>query len=296
MTHEEKIVGIYHGDCPDGTGAAAVLLKKFPSIKLFPLKHHFEEKDFAPILEAVDDDTTVYTVDNVLGVEEFVKKAKEVISLDHHIGANEEMKAFAAAHRNFTYIFDNNKSGSSLTWTHFFGEDTMPELVKFIEDIDIWRNAYGDRSKHSSLFLIPYVNRPDAVLGFFSENVEKLLEKGEAISDFADYIVESFVARAEPTYVKIGESVVPAFNAQHIFVSDIGHALSEKLEMAVMLFRIRGERAHMSFRSSEGQTPTALALAESVGGGGHVLAAGAHMPLQKFCGMIVHENHETQST
>src|SRR3990167_8838728 len=100
MTHGEKIAGIYHGDCSDGTAAAAVLLKKFPSIKLFPLKHSFKEEDFAPILEAVDGETTVYTVDNVLGIEEFVKKAKEVISLDHHVGANEEMKAFVAAHPN----------------------------------------------------------------------------------------------------------------------------------------------------------------------------------------------------
>ena len=81
----KRIVGIYHGDCADGTTAAAVLLKKFPDIKLFPLKHRYDEEAFEELLKKIDKDTIVYTVDNVIGVERFLPVAKEVISIDHHI-------------------------------------------------------------------------------------------------------------------------------------------------------------------------------------------------------------------
>ncbi|MBI3074864.1 MAG: phosphoesterase [Parcubacteria group bacterium] len=291
-----KIIGVYHGDCSDGTAAAAVLLKKFPSIKLFPLKHHFEEKDFAPIIAEVDEETTVYTVDNVLGVEEFVKKAKEVISLDHHIGANEEMKAFAAAHPNFTYIFDNNKSGASLTWTHFFGEETMPELVRLVQDFDLWQWKFGDRTKYLSRFMISFANQPNKVLEFFDENIETLLEQGKTISVFADYVVENYASRAEPLYIKIGGYTVPAFNAQFMFVSEIGHALAERLKSTVLLFSIHSERVHMSFRSMERYSPTSLELAQLLGGGGHRLAAGAYVPLEKFWGMLQHDTNIRMGT
>ena len=287
-----KVIGIYHGDCSDGTAAAAVLLKKFPSIKLFSLKHHFEEADFSPILEAVDGETTVYTVDNVLGVERFVEKAKEVISLDHHIGANEEMKVFAAAHPNFTYIFDNNKSGASLTWAHFFGEDTTPELIRLVEDFDLWQWKFGDRTKYASRFMIPLANSPEKVRALFDENIETLLLEGKTISVFADYVVENYASRAEPLYVKIGAHTVPAFNAQFMFVSEIGHALAERLKSTVLLFSIHSQRVHMSFRSIEGFSPTSLELAQLLGGGGHKFAAGAYVPLEKFWGMILHNPND----
>src|SRR3989344_5286120 len=127
----QKVIGVYHGDCPDGTTAAAVLLTKFPSAEIFPLRHHHEEADIAPILEKMDKDTTVYTVDNAIDVERFLPIAKEVITIDHHIGAHEEMGTLAQKYKNFTYVFDNEKSGASLTWSYFFPDEPMPDVVKY---------------------------------------------------------------------------------------------------------------------------------------------------------------------
>ncbi len=283
-----SIIGIYHGDCSDGTGAAAVLLKKFPAIKLFPLKHHYTDEDFAPILEAVDTNTAAYFVDFALGVERLLDRAREITVIDHHISEKERMEALAKEHENLAYVFDNEKSGATLAWAHFFGEETTPELLRLIQDVDIWQWKFGDRTKHLSRFLIPYVNQPDVVLGFMEQDIAPLLEKGGAISDFADYVIESFAERAEPTFVMLGEHKVPAFNAQLMFVSEIGHALSKRLGAAVLLYSIREDRVHMSFRSIEGQSPTALDLAQAVGGGGHTHAAGGYVPLREFCEMIVH--------
>ena len=285
-----SIIGIYHGDCADGTGAAAVLLKKFPSIKPFPLKHHYTEEDFAPILEAVDENTAVYFVDFARGVERILGRAKEVFVIDHHIGVKNDMEKLATEHDNLTYIFDNEKSGATLAWKYFFGEDTTPEILRLIQDFDIWQWRFGDRTKYASNLLIPYANQPEKMLALFDENTDKVLEKGKIISEFTDYVIEKFVGRAEPTYVRIGEEKIPAFNTRG-YVSEIGSELSEKCGGAVMLFNIQGERVHMSFRSSEGQSPTARELAETLGGGGHDLAAGAYTTLKKFCGMIVYDTN-----
>ena len=90
---------------------------------------------------------------------------------------------------------------------------------------------------------------------------------------------------AEQTLLKIGDFTVKAFNVGN-FQSEIGNILAEKLGEAVALFNIKGYQVRFSFRSVEGQSPSALDLAKILGGGGHKNAAGASIPLEQFCKII----------
>jgi len=47
----EKIVGIYHRKCADGSTAATVLLSQFPNVDLYPLAHGYEESELTEILQ-----------------------------------------------------------------------------------------------------------------------------------------------------------------------------------------------------------------------------------------------------
>ncbi len=284
----EKVVCIYHKNCTDGTTSAAVLLKKFPNCKLFPLNHNYKEDDINQILEAIDKDTVVYITDFSLKPEDLKKvleKAKKVINIDHHIGVKETLEKIAKEYTNFEFVFDNDHSGASLTWKYLFGEP-IPELIKYVEDKDIWRWKYKEDTKYVDAYLIMLTDKPEEMKNLIEADIEKIKEKGKIISEFMDYLVNKFVENTNPTYLKIGNFVVKGFNAVW-FQSEIGNKLSIKYNEPVALFSINGDFVKLSFRSVEGQKQNALQLAKLLGGGGHKHAAGAGISLNEFCNMIV---------
>jgi oligoribonuclease NrnB/cAMP/cGMP phosphodiesterase (DHH superfamily) len=281
----KEIVVIYHKDCIDGTAAAAVMLHKFANAKLYPLAHSYTAGELEIILKATDPEADIYTVDCGLGVREFLKRGFKVTTLDHHISEKEFLEVLEKENQNFTYIFDNNKSGASLTWSFFFPDEDAPELIAYVEDIDLWKWKYGNDTKHISNYLSMFRNDPEQVLTFIKGDLDELKKKGEVISMYVDTEIERFVSRPY-TNLKIGEHIVPAFNIT-THESASGNILSEKLDKAVALFTIKGDVVSLGFRSKDHQVPSSVDLATSLGGGGHTCAAGASVSLTDFIDMLV---------
>jgi len=282
-----KVVCIYHGNCTDGTTAAAVLLKKYGNCMLFPLEHGYKEEAVKEILENIDQDTKVYIVDFSLKEKDLIKviqKSKEVINIDHHISAKETLERIAEKYSNFKFIFNNDRSGASLTWEYLFG-DNPPWIVKYVEDQDIWKWRYGEKTKYVNLYLLPLTNKPEKIVQLFDRPVDEIIEKGKIIASFTDYLINRFVERAKETPVRIGDYIVKGYNTNY-FQSEIGNILSTQNNQAVLLFTIQGLDVKMSFRSNEGNKPDALELAKILGGGGHKNAAGAVISLTEFYKMI----------
>lgn len=279
-----KIIAVYHKDCNDGTSSAAALQKKFPEAELFPLNHDYKPEDIAPILEKIDQDTLVYTLDCCLGVREFLAKGIKVITLDHHTGVRETFENLSRENPNYTFIFDNDKSGASLTWSYFFPEEEMPELIKYVEDSDLWRYKYGDETKYVTKYLSMYLNDPESVGKLFGQDLSEIKERGKIILAYSDKELENLI-KTEPITIKIGEHNVFAFNITSQ-VSISAHKLSQKLAQAVVLFMIKGQFVKMSFRSDNTQSPSALDLAQILGGNGHRNSSGAVVSLQLFLSMI----------
>ena len=289
----EKVVCIYHGNCTDGTTAAAVLLKKYKDCILFPLEHGYKEEKSEEILDTIDNNTTVFILDFSLKEEDLIKviqKSKQVINIDHHISAKETLEEISKKYDKFKFVFDNNHSGASLTWKYIFGGDP-PWIVKFVEDQDIWRWKYGEKTKYVNLYLLPLTNKPEEIAKLFDQPVEEIIEKGKIIASFTDYLIDRFVERAKETPVKIGNYTVKGYNTNY-FQSEIGNKLSTQNNQTVLLFNIQGFDVKMSFRSNEGNKPTALDLANALGGGGHRNAAGALIPLKEFFKMIQFEEEK----
>jgi len=284
---KEKVICVYHKNCTDGTTAAAVLLKKFPDCKLFPFEHKYKEEDLKALLDEIDQNTIVYISDFSFpekDSEKIIKKAKKVVNIDHHIGTYETLRKLASKYNNFEFVFDNNMSGASLTYKYFFGEP-IPKLIKLVEDKDIWKWEFKDETKDANSFLMLFTNKPEKIKELIDRELSDLLEKGKVISEYTDYLINFFVEKAKPTVIKIDEYKVKAFNTG-LFQSEIGNILSQKYGEAVALFNINGDFVKISFRSNEGQSPTALELAKRLGGGGHKHAAGAGLYLHQFCNII----------
>lgn len=280
----EHILATYHKDCIDGTAAAAVLLKKLPEAKCFPLAHSYTAEDIAPILAELSPDTICYTLDSGLGAREMLLKGCSVTTIDHHMGAKEEFETLAAENQNYTFIFDNDKSGASLSWSYFFGGAPLPRAISLIEDSDLWRHQYGEETKHANNYLSMFRNDPSRMLSLISGDLEAILEKGSVITLYADKAIEEQILIPEMT-LRIGEYEVPAYNIT-VYQSASGNILSGRLGKAVALFTLEGDRVKISFRSKDGHEPSSLQLATLLGGGGHINAAGATISWDTFKEML----------
>ncbi|MFN4306397.1 DHH family phosphoesterase [Sulfurihydrogenibium azorense] len=283
-----KTVCIYHKNCTDGTTAAAILLLKYPDCKLFPLDHNYREEEFQPILDEVDKDTTVYIVDFSIKqpfFEKLVSKAKEVINIDHHISVKDMLEEFTKKYSNFKLVFDNDKSGASLTWQYLFGSNP-PDIVKYVEDKDIWKWEFGDITKYVNDYLFLYTNKPQELRQLLDKDINEIIEKGKIINQYTTYLIDSFVEKSKDLYIQIGSYKVRAYNTG-LFQSEIGNKLSTLHNEAVCLFSINGDYVKLSFRSLDHHNPSALDLAKMLNGGGHRNAAGASMSLKEFCNILL---------
>ncbi|MDP6388004.1 MAG: DHHA1 domain-containing protein [Candidatus Pacebacteria bacterium] len=281
----KTVIGVYHKDCIDGTTAAAVLLKKFPNVLLFELSHLYTDEDLTSVRKAAVEGSDVYIVDCMLGLKELLEDGHKVTVIDHHIGVKDLMDKLVAKNDAVTYIFDNNKSGSSLAWNHFFPEESEPEIIKYVEDSDIWRLKYGDDTKNINNYLYMYTGSPDYTKELFDKNLNDIKEKGKIISKYSDFEIKKFIGNAESINLRIGKYLVPAYNST-VYVSDLGNKLSGLNGKAVVIFKILGHKIRFSFRSINGQSPSALELAKILGGAGHKNAAGAKVALKDFLKML----------
>ena len=286
---EKKVVGIYHKDCSDGAAAAAVLLKKFSDVKLFPLGHSFTEKDLSLIHKETVARADIYLLDIALIAEKLVEILDEnnnIVILDHHIGAKEKMQQLADRHKNITYIFDNNKSGVSLAWNYFFPDKEPPEIIKYIEDSDLWKFKYGNDTKYAANYLSMYANSPETLSRFFDENIKEIKENGKIITEYTDIQIDRLLRDTGNITLRIGEFITPAYNIIS-YESPIGNKISEARGVAAVMFFIKGNSVKFSIRSKDGQNPSALELAKLLGGGGHQNSAGAEISLKDFLKMII---------
>ena len=281
----KKIVAIYHKNCIDGTTAAAIVLRKFKEAQLFPLSHDYTEEDLGQVLDVIDEATEIYTVDCVIGVPEILSRGFKVAAIDHHIGIKEQFSLLAKENSNFTFIFDNDKSGASLSWQYFFPNEEMPEMIKLVEDSDLWKGQYGDDTKYVNNYLWLWVNNPAKILQILEGDLNEVKKKGEVISTYAEKEISDLL-ELPPIHLKISEYVFKAYNITN-YVSACGNILAERNGQTAVMFTIKGSDVKFSFRAKAGQEPSALDLAKSLGGSGHVLAAGARVPLTKFIEMIV---------
>lgn len=285
MDAKKQIIGIYHKSCTDGTTAAAVLLKKFPDARLFPLSHRYTPEDMAPIKE-IAQGADVYFLDCAIGVREFFDIDSRIVVLDHHEGIKSELDALAEE-KKIEFVFNNDKSGASLAWMYFFPDEPMPEVIKYVEDYDLWRWTYGDETKYLVNYLYIHINKPPVMLEFFDNStMAGVMEKGKAIVEYTDFSVAKIVGSTKSITLRIGTMEIPAYNVTE-YQSYIGNEIATLQDSTAVLFTIQGDSVKFNIRSLDHHTPSALDVATALGGGGHRNATGAGVSLAQFISMIV---------
>ncbi len=282
---EKHITCIYHKDCIDGTGAAAVVLKRFPNAQTFPLAHNYVPEEIETILDLTDSSAHIYLVDCTLGLSEFLERKFSVTVIDHHISEHTRVLQIAEEYTSLTYVFDNTKSGTSLSWAYLFPDEVPPALIPHIEDNDLWKKQLGETTEHIASYLSLWNNDPHTVVSLFDTPLEDIVAKGTMLTTYARAMVGRYIL-LEPITIRIAHHEILAYNITD-YQSACGNALAHENSAAVALYTILGGEVKFSFRSESSHEPSALDLATSLGGGGHRNASGATIPLTDFIERIV---------
>jgi oligoribonuclease NrnB/cAMP/cGMP phosphodiesterase (DHH superfamily) len=278
---------IYHKNCIDGTTAAAIVWSKDKNCALIPLNYNYATENLISITNLIEPDTIIYIVDFSLKENDYeilLKSAKKIINIDHHVGAKDKINSILKKYNNIEYIYDENKSGAGLTLSYFY-KDKKSKLVDLVEDRDLWKWKYNKETKYLNSYLYMFINNPKKIEKFLFSDIEDLIKKGGIISEYQDFLVKNFIEKNESIYLKIGNYYIKGYNTQ-FFQSEIGDILSSEYKIPIALYNISGDNVYISFRSKDGQNPSALELAGLLGGGGHKNAAGTIIPLKKFLSII----------
>lgn len=280
-----KTIAIYHKNCADGTAAAAVVLRKYPDACLFPLGHSFKPEELQEVIDQAEKGDRILMVDCAIGAREFLAAGFPVTVIDHHAGAEDYLAGIAKDDPRFTYVFDNSKSGASLSWAHLFPGDKVPRLIELVEDMDLWKWRFGEDTKAANHYLSELLNKPEEVVRLLDAPIDALLSEGRAISRYVDTMIDRGVKNVDPVDVRVGDWLVPFYNIT-VYKSESGNILSTAQGKAVALYSIDGHEVKISFRSLDAHTPSALDMAKALGGGGHRNAAGATLTLKGFIAAI----------
>lgn len=276
---------IYHGrSCPDGFAAAlAAQLFYGDKAQYLGLDHgDIKTVDDLPALAG----RAVYILDFSFAPEilsAIDQRAAKLVLLDHHKSAAEKLTGFAC--RCGVVHFDMDKSGARLAWEFFHPEQAVPELVKFIEDRDIWVWQYPQSASFlAALDMEAFDFSRWAEIAHFSANqLLQFMARGQAMDEkFAKLATD--IADGAQAVVFNGQSGLMV-NAPGVFHSLVGDMLSKKSgTFALMWTAGKGGVVKVGLRSQ--RNFDCIPLAESMGGGGHAQACGFKISADRLPALV----------
>lgn len=271
-----KTLCIYHGNCADGFGAAWVVRKYFN-------KYFGEDKvEFhAGVHQDPPPDVTgrdVYIVDFSYKKEvliEMAAKAKTILILDHHKSAEHDLVDLPG---NIATYFDMGRSGSMITWDHFFSGVEPPQLLKHIQDRDLWKFELDyTREIQAALFSYPYDFEVWDEL--FEMDTAILCQEGETLERKHFKDINEFI-KVAAYRTEIAGYNVPILNAPYFWSSDAGHIMGKGESFAACYWDTPKGRV-FSLRSADDGIDVSE-IAKQFGGGGHKNAAGFRVADEKL--------------
>lgn len=260
----QKTYVMYHGNCHDGFGAAWTAHKVFGDQADYIPAFHGEK------LPSFEKGSHVYFLDFVPEKESLLavrKVAEKLIVIDHHKTSSDRLDI---AHET---SFDLEHSGATLAWKYFFPNLEVPKLLRYVEDIDLWRFTLPE-ARETILRLNLEKHHFDSWDKFDSDINDDtkravIIQEGSLLLRKADEEIAYLLTLAET--VKLDEFECLAINSP-LHESKLGHEMAlKKPPFALVWSRKRGQ-IHISLRG-DGSIDTSE-IAKRHGGGGHKNASG----------------------
>jgi oligoribonuclease NrnB/cAMP/cGMP phosphodiesterase (DHH superfamily) len=291
-------VCLHHFPCDDGFAAAWIVHRKWPEVTLAGVNYGLPFPDIDIDGKNILIADFSYRPDVLV---ELAARAKSIVILDHHKTAAADLKGvrqvvggnYENIERSFGQVpasgtnllaeFNMALSGASLAWQFCYPGEKMPQLIRHIEDRDLWLMKL-EHTRCLSLLLQSYPydlaiwSDLLAALDDTGSAREKVLIEARAIERFYDRKLAEMVATAE--MMKIGNWIgVPVAHAPHAFASDLGNELLKAYDdapFAAVVIDACGARTY-SLRSEDHRQDVSE-VAKTFGGGGHRNAAAFRAP------------------
>lgn len=257
---------IYHKNCADGLAAAlAVRQWLFDTNQMRGAKFQTAQYgDNPPGVTGLDVVIVDFSWPRAVLLE-MREKAHSLVVIDHHQTAEAELKDLAFC------VFDNTHSGAVLAWRHFFPQKELPQLMRYVEDRDLWKWELPF-SREVSAALASYKPFLDQQARFLDDStLAGLIAEGAAILRAQKQYIDRALSQP-PAMVEIGGYMVPCVNSTTL-ISELGNELAQGHPFAALYFDTSDGKRVFSLRSTEDGIDVS-AIAKQYGGGGHFHAAG----------------------
>ena len=277
-----KRVCFYHAGCPDGFGAVWAVRGAWGEDAHYVARGHEDRVNPDEWRDAL-----VAFVDIAPARDELARLADEalqVVIVDHHITALDRLTADAAYVQNLeedghVLHFDMNHSGAVLAWQYFRENEPTPDLLRYVEDQDLWNWALPD-SDAINAAIASYPRDFETWDRLASEPIARLAEQGAPILRANRIEVERRLDHARP--VAIGSRRIEAVNASSNR-SQIGHELAKRKAFGEpwgLVYRVEGLEVYATLYSIGDLDVSEIA--KTFGGGGHKNASGFHVSLERW--------------
>ena len=272
---------IYHGrNCPDGFASAlAAWLYYEGKAEFLGLDHgDIKSVDDLPAVEG----RAVYILDFSFSPEllrSIEERVAKLVMLDHHKSAADKLTGFSC--RCGVVHFDMHKSGARLAWEFFHPEQPVPDLVRFVEDRDIWVWQYPESAGFlAALDMEPFnFERWNEIASFDAVQLSIYVERGRAMDEKFSKLASGIAEGAQAlTFNGVTGMMV---NAPGVFHSLVGDILSRQSgTFALMWSTDKSGVIKVGLRSQ--RSFDCIPLAESMRGGGHAQACGFKMGAERL--------------
>lgn len=260
---------LYHANCNDGSGAALAVWAKYGDTG-----HDYIPCQYGAALPDCLAGTDVIMVDFSAKKDQIralSKSAKSILIIDHHKTAQADLEGVDDGMGcPIEVMFDMDKSGAVLAWEWFHPDTEVPEILRFIQDRDLWRfELYETRDVTKGLMMYPDWRC------WLDIDIDMLASEGSTIQRFLRQQAEKIVT-TRPTRWSVTGDTVPVYNLQGFMISDTLHMALEEYPnspYAVSYFDLPDKRVY-SLRSRSGTDVDVSLIAARYGGGGHKHAAG----------------------
>lgn len=282
-------VCFYHAGCPDGFGAAWAMWRAWGETASYVPRGHDDavrpgryKGALVVFADIATDNETLRT----LGED-----ANRLIVLDHHVSALRRFEADpdlgkTLRSRGHEIHFDVSRSGAILAWNRFHPDVPAPDLLRYVEDQDLWRFALP-ASEAVNAAIASHPRTFEAWEALAKTPIEQLAADGEPILRAQRMEIERTLRNAH--FIRVEDLRIEAVNAVHLR-SQIGHQLALRVTSGPAygaVYRILGRRVDVSLYSVG--TFDVAALAARFGGGGHRNAAGFTVSLGEWLERFLRE-------
>lgn len=292
MSEKQPLI-IYHANCMDGFAAACVVAKHLHG------RGEYVACQYGDPVPDVDG-REVYIVDFSWKLPEMldiVKRCKRLVWIDHHKTSAEYWphvyEAQGAKGAGGDTAHNQRMCGALLTWDTLFGNDEVPDVLRYVNDRDLWLKHLPDTDAVHLALSATYMGEDPARLAgdFLYNDVWKVKDFGRSLKKMQAKRIDAADNRAQwldydtastllgyPGHPVTGHCVcVVNLSPESGDISEMGDKMCrEGASVAVMYFETLDGWVH-SLRSrpdSEGNCVDVSAIAKRFGGGGHKQAAG----------------------